>query len=320
VADLNGDGRPDLYVANDGSKSGPSGNFLYFNRGEGRLDEHGATAGAAFDEAGIATGSMGVDAADYDGSGRASLFVTNYEQQTHALYLNLGRECFHHQSRAAGIAALGQRFVGFGTAFVDVDNDGWEDLVIVNGHVLRHPVGGTPRQRPVLLHNVEQSGRRFFEDVSPRGGPYFGVEAMGRGLAVGDLDNDGWPDLVVSHTNGPVVLLRNEAARAGAAHWLGVRLVGRDNRPVAGATVTLESGGRTCTRFAKGGGSYLSTSDPRLLFGLGPADRVGRVTVRWPWGRTEEVDGLEPDGYWEVREGQRQARRIARLELPHAGK
>ncbi len=320
LADLNGDGRPDLYVANDGSRKKEAlANFLYFNRGEGRLEEQGALAGAAFAETGTPNGSMGVAAGDYDGSGRPSLLITNYEQQTHALYQNLGRECFHHQSRAAGIAALGQRFVGFGTAFVDVDNDGWEDLVIANGHVLRHPSGGDPRQRPILLRNVEQSGRRFFEDISARAGPYFRVPTMGRGLAVGDLDNDGWPDLVISHTNRPVVVLRNEAGRVGV-HWLGVRLVGRNHRPVAGATVTLEVEGRTRTRFAKGGGSYLSSSDPRLLFGLGPARQVGRLTVRWPWGGTEVWEGLEPDAYWEVHEGQGQARRITSPERSPEGK
>jgi hypothetical protein len=310
LADLNEDGRPDLYVANDAT-----GNILYFNRGGGRLEEKGAATGVALDERGKTPGSMGVDAGDYDGSGRPSLFVTNFEHQLHALYRNLGEESFQFSSRAAGIAALGQRFVGFGTAFVDVDNDGWEDLVIANGHVLRHPLSGTPQQRPVLMHNVEYKGRRFFEDVGRQGGPFFSVPARGRGLAVGDLDNDGWPDLVIGHSNGPVVLLRNEAGGAGGVHWLGVRLVGRGNRPVAGATATLQAGGRTLTRFAKGGGSYLSTSDPRLLFGLGGVERVGRLTVRWPWGPTETWEGLQADCYWEVREGQREARRIPGIRV-----
>ncbi len=305
LADLNGDGRPDLYVANDGT-----GNFLYFNRGRGRLEEVGGVVGVALNELGMPNGSMGIAIGEYDGKGRPSLFVTNFENQTHALYLNLGGESFQAQARAAGIAGLGQQWVGFGTSFLDVDNDGWEDLLFVNGHVLRRPLTGTPRQRPFLLRNVEFRGRRFFEDVSRRGGPFFETPALGRGLAVGDLDNDGWPDVVVSHSNGPVVLLRNDGSRAGGVHWLGVRLVGRDNRPVAGATVVLETEDRTLTRFARGGGSYLSTSDPRLLFGLGTAGRVGKLTVRWPWGQAEEWKGLEPDCYWEIREGTREPRRL----------
>jgi hypothetical protein len=304
LADLNDDGRPDIYVANDATRK-----FLYFNRGGWKLEESAVRAGAAVDEAGRPMGSMGADVGDYDGSGRASLWLTNFQGDTHALYRNLGQERFLHQSQAAGIAALGQTWVGFGTGFIDVDNDGWEDLVIVNGHVMRWPAWGIPmKQRPVLLHNVEQKGRRFFRDISRQGGAFFGTPAIGRGLAVGDLDNDGWPDLVVSNTNGGVVLLRNEAAADNPAHWLGVRLVGRDHRDVVGSTAIVEVDGRRLTRFVKGGGSYLSAGDPRLLFGLGAAAKVWRVTVKWSWGESQSWEGLEPDRYWELREGEPQAR------------
>jgi hypothetical protein len=304
LADLNDDGRPDIYVANDATRK-----FLYFNRGGWKLEEKAVQAGAAVDERGRAMGSMGADVGDYDGSGRASLWLTNFQGDTHALYRNLGHEAFYYQSQDAGIAALGQTWVGFGTGFVDVDNDGWEDLVIANGHVMRWPAWGIPmKQRPVLLHNVEQKGRRFFRDISPQGGAFFGTPAIGRGLAVGDLDNDGWPDLVVSNTNGGVVLLRNEAAADNPAHWLGVKLVGRDHRDVVGSTVIVEVDGRRLTRFAKGGGSYLSAGDPRLLFGLGAAGKVGRVTVKWSWGESQSWEGLEPNRYWELREGEAEAR------------
>jgi hypothetical protein len=308
LVDVNGDQRPDIYAANDTHK-----NLLYFNR-DGSLEEQALAAGAAVDAQARANGNMGVDAGDYDGSGRPSLWVTTFQGEQQALYRNLGREMFHHESRAAGIAALGQMFVGFGTAFVDVDNDGWEDIVFVNGHVFQHPSGVDNRtQQPILLHNEELRGRkqrqRFFRDVGRQGGPFFQRPALGRGLAVGDLDNDGWPDLVVSHNDGPVVVLRNETAAAvPEAHWLGVQLVGRKRRDVVGSTVVVETDRRTLTRFAKGGGSYLSASDRRILFGLGSAERARRVTVRWSWGKTQTWDNLAPDRYWELHEDEVQAR------------
>ena len=256
---------------------------------------------------------MGVDAGDYDGSGRPSLWVTNFQNELHALYQQPRRgACSTTSPQAAGIAALGQKYVGFGTGFLDVDNDGWEDLFIVNGHVLRHPAGrSTLKQRPVLLRNMEHSGRRVFEDISPQGGPYLPGPGVGRGLAVGDLDNDGWPDLVVSHTNSPVVLLRNEAA-AREAGTLAGRPAGRARAPRRGRVDGDAGDGHAdADAFAKGGGSYLSAGDRRILFGLGTAEQVGRVTVQWSWGEEQHWEGLEPNHYWELREGEAQPRRQA---------
>ena len=305
LADINDDGRPDIYVANDASNK-----HLYFNRGGGNLEEKAQLAGVATDEHGLYNGSMGVDVADYDGSGRASLFVTNFQGEVHALYKNLGDERFGYQSQAVGLGALGRHFVAFGTAFVDVDNDGWEDLIIVNGHVLRHPLGSTVKQRSLLMRNIEKSGRRVFQDYSSRGGPFFDVPIVGRGLAVGDLNNRGWSDVVISNTNSPAVILRNEASTDNPAHWLGIKLVGRNNRDVAGTTVILEGKSRRLTRYAKGGGSYLSSSDRRILFGLGTSEQFQRLTVKWSWGKEEHWENLEPNHYWELHEGEPQPRRL----------
>ncbi len=302
LADLNGDGRPDIYVSNDASN-----NFLFFNRG-GKLEEKGLTAGAAVDDSGRYNGSMGADVGDFDGTARPSIWVTNFQGELHALYQNLGNELFDHRSRAAGVGAIGLHRVGFGTAFVDADGDGWEDLVVVNGHVLRHPNGSTLQQLPVLFHNTDDQGRRVFKDVSARGGSYFNAPAVARGLAVGDLDNDGRPDLVITHTNGPVAVLRNESV--GGHPWLGIKLVGKGHRDIVGSTITLEGESRTLTRFAKGGGSYLSASDPRILFGLGTVGKVKRVTVRWSWGESQSWDDLESGAYWELSEGRPAAKKV----------
>jgi hypothetical protein len=301
LVDLKGDGRPDIYVAND-----TSGNLLFLNESSpGRLKfrDSGFQVGVARNGTGIPTGSMGVDAADYNGTGLASLFVTNYEGEYHSLYRNKptgGQVFFHYSTPMAGIAAIGQNFVGFGTAFLDVDGDGWEDLVITNGHVIRYPSRCGLRQRPVLFRN---RGDSRFDDLTARGGAYFLSEHRGRGLAVGDLDNDGRPDLVISHVNEPVVLLRNQAAEDN--HWLGIELARPGHVDVVGARLILEVGGRNLTRFAKGGGSYLSSGDRRHLFGLGTARTVGRLTVQWPAGepRTQQWEGLGVDRYYRLTQG-----------------
>jgi len=261
---------------------------------------------------------MGVDAADYDGSGHFSLFVTNFTQQLHALYRNTGQGWFEHSSTRAGLAAIGLNYVGFGTGFVDYDNDGGEDLVIANGHVLRRPTAPqTLAQQPVLLRNPwhpgEPAAKARFQDVSAQAGPFFRGRYRGRGLAVGDLDNDGRPDAVISNCNEPAVVLRNVCATGN--HWLGVQLQGRSNRDAIGAILTLESGKHRLRRARKGGGSYLSSGDGRVRFGLG-SGTADRLRVRWPSGKTEtwESNRLGRDHYLTLIEGQGASVDAARVE------
>jgi hypothetical protein len=320
-----GNGRPDIYVANDTVDK-----FLYLNRctpGKFRFEERAFPSGVARDDRGMPNGSMGLGVADYDGIGRPSLWVTNYENEMHALYHN---ECqmrfrgahgaalgvaaaggrpdkvyFSFRTAASGIAAIGQVYVGWGTGFLDLDHHGSEDLFIANGHAIRYPKGKgvTRSQHPILMRNV--AGR--FQDVSKRGGDYFASDHLARGVALGDLDNDGRTDLVISHLNAPVAVLHNVAPTEGN-HWLGVELAGRDFRDVAGAKVILEVNGHRQTRYHIGGGSYASSSDRRLVFGLGRADKVSGLTVIWPrlkdreWTE-EHFDGLEVDRYHKLVEG-----------------
>jgi enediyne biosynthesis protein E4 len=297
LVDVNGDGRPDIYVGNDMTR-----NFLFLNRG-GALEETGIKSGVALPDSGKPTASMGIDAADYDSSGRPSIFISNFQSELPSLFRNVGQGTFVYQSWAAGLAALDRNHVGWGTGFLDADNDGWPDIVVANGHVFRHPPGTTVKQRPMFLLNVELKEQRAFRDGGGRGGTYFQTPIVGRGLAIGDLDNDGWPDLVVSHINSPVAILRNQAAGITPNRWIGFKLTGKQNRDIVGSSVTVETENGKFTQFVKGGGSYLSARDPRLLFGLGAAERVTRVTVRWSWGETRSWETPALGLYHELREG-----------------
>jgi hypothetical protein len=303
IVDVNLDGKPDIFVANDTVE-----NFLYINEstpGKIRLKEQARISGVARDGNANPNGNMGVDAGDPEGSGLPWLWVTTYENEMHALFLNQcqkDRILFFYHTPASGIGAIGQKFVGWGTGFVDVDHHGWEDLFIANGHAIRYPRTAERRQRPVLLRNW--NGR--FKDISKRGGDYFKKNHLARGVALGDLDNDGKVDVVVSHMNEPVAVLRNIAPRGN--HWLGVDLVGADNADVVGARVVLEAGGRKQTRFAKGGGSYASAPDRRLVFGLGMTDKIDKVSVFWPNGKQQEWTGLRLDRYHVLVQGEKKAR------------
>ncbi len=299
AVDVNLDGKPDLYVANDTVP-----NFLYVNRstpGTIRLEEMGSLSSTAYDGHGGPNGSMGVDAGDPDRSGLPWLWTTNYESELHALYKNRSTPKsvrFVYYSQASGIGALGQKFVGWGTGFIDFDHDGWEDLLIVNGHAIRFPTATTRRQRPVLMKNHQGK----FKIISELGGTYFQHEHLARGIALGDLDNDGTTDVVISHMNEPVAILRGLPHRE--MHWLGVQLVGDRHRDLVGARIILQADGRSQYRFFKGGGSYASAPDKRFIFGLGSTDRIEQLRVVWPDGSDETWTSLELDRYHVLRQGE----------------
>jgi hypothetical protein len=302
MVDVNGDGKPDVYVAND-----TVDNFLYLNRTGKRgpllLEEKGMETGTARGGDGEPDGSMGTDAGDPFGLGRASIWVTNYENELHCLYKNdcIGaKEFFVFATRSSGLAAMGQDTVGWGTGFLDLDHHGWEDLFFTDGHAIRFPPKIPRAQRPRLFRNT---GNGKFVEIRSRAGSFFQAQHVGRGAVLGDLDNDGKIDLVISHLNEPVAVLRNVADTSGN-HWLGVELARPDHADIVGARVVLERGGRQQTRFAKGGGSYLSSGDRRLVFGLGKDDGKDlKLKVFWPSGKEEEFEISAVDRYWRLEEG-----------------
>ncbi len=315
AADLNGDGRPDIYVCND-----TVDNFLYMNRSRpGRilLEEIGLETGTARDNKGQPNGSMGCAVGDFNHSGKASIWVTNYEAELHALYqndCNAGREFFQFATESTGIAAIGQAYVGWGTSFLDLFHTGWEDIFISNGHAIRHPTGKAKRaQKPVLLHNLgkNENGRVRFKEITDQGGPYFRDVHQGRGVVFADFDNDGRIDLVLVHLSQPVAVLRNEADTQGN-HWLGIELAGKDHADVVGARIELNTAEGTQTRFASGGGSYASSGDRRLVFGLGKSTKVDSVTITWPNGQKQTWQGLAVDRYWRLVEGEKEAQTPAK--------
>jgi hypothetical protein len=301
VVDINGDGKPDVYVANDTDP-----NFLYVNKsgpGKIRFEERGMLSAVALDGAGQPNGSMGVDAGDPEGTGKPAIWVTNYENEFHALYRNAStreQARFVYATQASGVGVIGQKFVGWGTGFADFNLDGWEDIFIADGHAIRYPTGATRRQFPVLFLN--RDGK--FKHVSSRGGPYFQQQHLSRGIVLADLDNDGRLDVVVSHMNDPVTVLKNVLPKEDR-HWVGIELAGEGNRDVVGARVTVEAGGRTQTRFAKGGCSYASSPDRRFVVGLGTAAQIMKLAVDWPDGTRQEWTNVPTDRYHLVTQGQK---------------
>ena len=286
-ADFNNDGTPDLYVASDDTR-----NDFFYNNGDGTFSEISLLAGCAYSFNGVAQAGMGVATDDYNGDGWLDIFVTNLSYETNALYRNNGDGTFTDVIYEAHLGKESYLFVGFGIGFFDADNDGWRDIFIANGHIIdniedTHGVL-TYRQPDQIFRN---QGNGTFQEVSASAGDYFQSTAVSRGALFGDYDNDGDVDMLVTQSNGPVTLLRNET---GTQHnWVRIKTVGIiSSRDGTGTRVTLRAGGHTQIQEINRGASYLSSHDGRLHFGLGVHTTIDRLEVRWQSGVVQVFENL----------------------------
>jgi len=301
AADFNSDGQLDLYVANDGDP-----NQLWINQDGRRFEDQALLAGVALNHMGRPEASMGVDAADFDGDGDEDLFMTHLDGESNTLFVNQGGGFFSDETIRAGLHAASLPLTGFGTAFLDYDNDGWLDLFAVNGAVrllekLAREGEPYPLQQPNQL--FRNTGAGSFADVSAQAGAAFTSAEVSRGAAVGDVDNDGDTDIVVFNNNGPARLLLNQSGNR--AHWLGLRLID----PETGLDVTqarvevMQKSGRSLWRRARAAGGYCTANDPRVIAGLGGEGAPCTVRVHWPHGGTEVWPDLTPGRYWKLVRG-----------------
>ena len=299
ATDVNNDGLMDLFVANDTVQ-----NFLFMNRGGGKWEEVALAAEVAFSDNGQPRSGMGVDAADFDGDGLVDLFVANVDQEMFSLYKNRGGETFIDVAHHHDIAKATRLLSGWGLKFFDYDNDGLLDLILANGHPDDMVDSYSPQVRYkeplVLFHN---DGKRL-TNVSEWGGTAFHEDFPARGLAIGDYDNDGLPDVVIGNNGAAPVLLRNNTGQGN--HWLGVRLVGKTaNRDAIGARLSWSAGGVQRSRLKNNGGSYLSSHDPREIIGIGSAAKLDWLEIKWPSPskRVDRFTNLPIDRYVTVTEG-----------------
>ncbi len=301
--DLNNDRFPEIYVANDSQPS-----FLFVNQKDGTFTEEGLFSGVALNAAGTEQASMGVAVGDYNNDGSLDLFITNFSQDSNVLYQNDGSAFFTDVTFPAGLGASSMPYLGWGTAFVDLDNDGYLDLFIANGHVYPEIDAfdiESKYHEPRQVYRNLGTGR--FEELTNKiGGPLLEKKSS-RGAAFADYDNDGDIDVLVVNMNEPPQLLRNDTE--SGHHWIGLKLVGaKSNRDGIGARITL-AGDPKQTAEVRSGGSYLSHNDFRIHFGLGKGAKAGPVEVRWPSGLVETFSGLEADRYHTIEEGKGAARK-----------
>ncbi|HEX8457863.1 MAG TPA: CRTAC1 family protein [Pyrinomonadaceae bacterium] len=303
-ADFDGDGFTDIIVANDSVRQS-----LYHNRGDGTFEDVALLAGVGYDENGKTFAGMGVDAADFDNDGLPDIFITALSNETYPLYLNTGEMSFNYVTQTSGVGRITQLYSGWGTRFLDADNDGWRDIFVAQGHVLDTIERTTSylkyKQTPLLMRGVPATASagklHTFTNVSAAAGAAFNQPRAARGAAFGDIDNDGDTDIVMGVTDGAPVLLRNDGTKN---HWLGITLAGtRSHRAGTGARVVVtDTTGRRQTFDATNSGSYLSSSDARLAVGLGAAAGVSSVEVRWPSGQRQTVTKPEIDHYIVIKE------------------
>jgi hypothetical protein len=304
-ADYDRDGHTDIFVANDSMVE-----FLYRNKGNGTFEETGLLSGVAVDGNGKTYAGMGVDFADYNNDGLPDLIVSDLANQQYALYQNAGDGSFTYSSFASGIASMTLKHSGWGLRFFDYDNDGWKDLLIAQGHDLETIQTNYPDLRyrePLLL--ARNTGKGFV-DVSKESGDVFHQAWVGRGLAIGDIDNDGRVDAVVTTNDGPAYILRNETPTQN--HWLTLRLVGhRSNRDGIGAEVKLTTNKGMQMVTVTTAGSYLSSSDPRAHFGLGAETAAQTIEIRWPSGIVQTLKNIQANQILQVDEPTTPAEKVS---------
>ena len=299
AADFNNDGWVDVYVANDGEA-----NLLWLNQRDGTFRDIALLSGSALSAEGNPEGSMGVDAGDFDNDGDEDLFMTHLPDQGNNLYVNDGKGMFEDKSIHSRLGPLSLGYTGFGTAWFDYDNDGWLDLLAVNGAVSIHrgyQNKAFPYDEQKLLFRNLRVGQ--FEDVTNQAGAVFQLSEVSRGAAFGDIDNDGDTDVLVTNNSGPTRLFINNIGNRN--HWLGLRLIGGNTpRDMIGARVAvIRDDGSTRWRRARSDGSYASANDPRVLIGLGTSTAVSHVRVIWPSGRSEAWPGVAADRWVTLKEG-----------------
>jgi enediyne biosynthesis protein E4 len=299
ATDLNNDGQMDLFVSNDTVP-----NFVFMNRGKGRFEENATYAGVAYSGEGRARSGMGLDSADFNQDGWMDLFVANIDLERFAIYQNNHDETFDDQAGPTGIGMATRLMSGWGLKFLDYDNDGYLDLFLANGNpddLIESLHSQVKYQEPLMLfHNT---GKKF-ENVSAQSGPVFAKPLSARGMAIGDFDNDGATDVLVAVNDGAPLLLHN--ALGGQNHWLGVKLVGTMSNPDAvGARITYQAGDLKQQRMKVGGGSFLSSHDPRMLLGIGKRTKLDWLEIRWPQpsGKIERFTELPIDRYITIVEG-----------------
>jgi enediyne biosynthesis protein E4 len=300
AADLNNDGSIDLFVANDTAP-----NFVFINNGKGKFTEVGTESGVAYSANGKPRSGMGVDAADFNEDGWQDLFVANLDREDFAIYRNNHDGTFDDLAIPMGIGKATRAMSGWGLKFFDYDNDGNLDLFLANGNpddLIKSLHGESAYEEPLMLFH---GTGKTFEDVSAQSGALFSTPMSARGLAIGDFNNDGAVDVLISVNNGAPLLLRNNAARQN--HWLGIHLVGKKCNPDAtGAKISYQAGDLKRSRTKVGGGSYLSSHDPRIVLGFGKREKVDWVEVKWPQpgGSTQRFVNLPVDRYITIVEGE----------------